>query len=117
MSGSNSRHAPPAKDALQARDGSVTKAWQNHFQDVADEAFSAFSIGDYKQTAQPDLGRNWLLCDGRTMNDADYPVLSAIIKPLLGPGAAAGTFVLPAVSAQQAGTPPVAILSTWIRAA
>ena len=37
---------------------------------------SIFHIGDTLTTARTNLGNRWLLCNGATVNSADYPVLS-----------------------------------------
>ena len=36
----------------------------------------SFHIGDTLTTARTNLGNRWLLCNGATVNSADYPVLS-----------------------------------------
>lgn len=114
MSGSASKLSPPANETVQNANGTLADTWRAHFQEVADLAGSAWLVGDYKQTIQPDLGPNWLLCDGRILNDADYPDLAALLKA----GASdlgSGIFALPTVPATAAGN-ETTILTTWVRA-
>ena len=109
MSSYNSARTPPANDPVQDANGRLADTWRAHFQDVADDAASAWQIGDYKQTVQPDLGSKWLLCNGLLENDADYPELAL----LLGDGS--GQFRRPNVPAVSAGD-GTAVVQTWIRA-
>ena len=44
--------------------------------------YSAFVIGDTLTTARTDLDDNWLLCNGATVQSADYPFLSALMPGL-----------------------------------
>lgn len=113
MSSVNSRFSPPANEQVQDADGNLSNAWRAHFQDVANA--TAIPVGDYRQTALAKLGPDWLLCNGQIENDADYPALSAVIKPVIGPGAAAGTFVLPSIPPLQTVNGDT-YLATWIKA-
>ena len=113
MSGYNSARTPPANDPVQDADGRLADTWRAHFQEIADLAGSVWQVGDYKQAIQPDLGPNWLLCDGRLLNDADYPDLAALLKA----GASdsrSGQFRLPTVAAGAAGD-GTATVQTWVR--
>ena len=38
-------------------------------------------IGDTISTTRVDLGANWLLCNGASIDEATYPALSALINP------------------------------------
>lgn len=115
MSGSTSKQSPPANEPVQNANGALADTWRAHFQEVADLAGSAWLVGDYKQTIQPDLGPNWLLCDGRILNDVDYPDLAKLLKPSDPNAGKAGVFALPTVAPIPTGG-DVATVQTWVRA-
>jgi hypothetical protein len=110
---SNSRRTPPANEAVQTSDGILNQSWANHFQDTANAIDGR--VGDYRQTALADAGPNWLLCDGRAVSDVQFAELSAIIKPITGPGTVAGTFMLPSIP-PTIGPSGAALIATWIKA-
>jgi len=114
MSGSASRLSPPANEPVQGANGQLSDTWRAHFQEAADLAASAWLVGDYKQTIQPDLGPTWLLCDGRVLNDTNYPDLAALLKPD-ATGVGSGVFRLPTVTPVSAADGGATVM-TWVRA-
>ena len=61
-------------------------------------------VGDYKFSAFPDDVKGWLKCDGRLLQEGDYPALFSVIGTAFG-SSGAGTFRLPNCS----GRVPAAI--------
>lgn len=61
--------------------------------------YSIPHVGDYKFSARNADFHGWMLCDGRTLNIAEYPVLSSIIMDSFGDDGE-GTFNLPDLRAR-----------------
>jgi microcystin-dependent protein len=61
--------------------------------------YSIPHVGDYKFSVRTSDFHGWLLCDGRTLNVADYPALGSIITDSFGEDGE-GTFNLPDVRAR-----------------
>jgi hypothetical protein len=45
---------------------------------------TAAEVGDYKMSSQPSDHHHWLLCDGRSLKPADYPLLFQTIGTQFG---------------------------------
>lgn len=56
-------------------------------------------VGDYKFSARNDDFHGWMLCDGRTLNIDEYPILNEIIGDSFGDDGT-GTFNLPDLRAR-----------------
>ena len=60
------------------------------FDYLSDGITNMFQIGDIRHTTRTNLGSNWLLCNGASVNPADYPELYSAL-PSLSPTAARWT--------------------------
>jgi microcystin-dependent protein len=56
---------------------------------------SNLPVGTVAPFAGPKIPDGWLVCDGRTVNESDFPQLHQAIGELYGKGANAGEFKLP----------------------
>ena len=107
----------PANASLLDDSGQITQAWRQYLSRVGT---AVASVGDYLQTVRTDLGNSWLLCDGSSVSQTDYPALYALLKSITAPSSTAGMFLLPTIAGVRDPTNPGSaappVLQTWIRA-
>lgn len=107
--------APPQNATLADSGGQTAQAWTKFFANLAKQAQAAdWQVGDYRQTARTDLGKNWLLCNGSLIQRADYPDLVLLLAPGQTPPAMA--WRLPSIASLDGNSPGIPAQQTFIRA-
>lgn len=74
----------PLNKATLLTDSTETAIWGDAQDRTVDEALKALNhqIGDTLTTVRTNLDDSWLLCNGATVQSADYPILSALMPGL-----------------------------------
>ncbi len=106
---------PPQNATLADGGGQASQAWTKFMSALAKQAHAAdWQVGDYRQTARTDLGKSWLLCDGRQIQRADYPDLVPLLAPGQTPPATSARLPsIPSLDGNSAGIPAQ---QTFVRA-